>query len=567
MRPTTRRWIYLFVAVALMAAASRLVGPIQQQRAAAGLTVVSPELGAAPGVALPILMAVGRAPVVDYLWLRAIKLKDQGRYFDALQLSELICKLQPRFGPVWSFHAWNMAYNISVTQETGEERWRWVLNGIRLLRDTGIPLNPHDTELYRELAWTYFHKVADYMDEKHWYYKNQFALSMEDILGPGDNPDWAGIAAAPREWSEVLTTPGVPELLAAGTTRKTDLSEPGVLLGLLNLRAERLRAEESPDANPVWAVLDDPKHAAAVRALECYWRARRVREEVKLDPKLVVDLRKVYGPMDFRLAEAHAFYWSYLGTHLGQDRAVRLDVQELNADRIKFYSIQNFFRRGKLLMSPEARSGVPPLLLPDTRFIPIFESMVREGSKKYVERERRDQVNTKGEVLSANFETAYVNFMRDAVVALYESGDKAGAEEMFRRLKEVHEHQDYQRDVDYFAMKIILDQLQQMTIAQALSRVTGYLTQAMALFAYGEDTRGVQYFRTARAVYDKYHENLPSRSTIQEFPRLVDAAMKAVEQRLPASAFARLKSKYDRAIGTAASQPAGGQENERPSRS
>jgi len=554
MRPSLRRWIYLGAALLLLGGAARWIEPIQKRRQAERLTAAPLDQVASPDMVLPVLMAVGRAPVVDYLWLRAVRLKDEGRYFDALQLSKMICTLQPRFAPVWAFQAWNMAYNISVTQETGEERWRWVRNGIELLRDSGIPMNPHDTQLYRELAWIFFHKVADYMDEKHWYYKNQFALMMEDILGPGDHCDWEGIAAAPGDWNKVAADEAVRSLLEECKARGRDLSQPGVLLGLLNQRAERKRSEESPDADPVWEVLDDPARAKAIHAVECYWRALRVRTEPKLDPDRVVALRKAYGPLDFRLAEAHAFYWSWLGVNLGGNRAVRLDVQQLNADRIQNYCLQNMFRRGRLIMSPEARKGVPPLLLPDTRFIPIFEEIVKENSKRYLPSERTDQSNVEG--VSANFEAGYVNFMRDAVVALYEEGNRSAAQEYFDRLRRDHGHPDYERGLDQFVTTVILDQLKQMTVAQALARVTGYITQGMALFAYGHDSQAAQYLVLARAVYEKYHESLPKRSGLGKFEELVRNAMTLMEPRLRPEVYARLKAKMDRTLGPAASQPA-----------
>lgn len=183
MRPRTRQIAYVLLAAAVMYAATTMIAPIQAERKEAHLVLPpAPEVSSLSRLYTPLL-AVARAPLVDILWLRATKSKEEGRIFDAYQLAELICELQPKFPDVWAFQAWNMAYNISVTCSAPEERWRWVRNGYEQLRDKGIPLNPNNTQLYRELSWILFHKVGDFMDDAHWYYKNQFALIAEHVLG------------------------------------------------------------------------------------------------------------------------------------------------------------------------------------------------------------------------------------------------------------------------------------------------------------------------------------------------------------------------------------------------
>ncbi|MEE8169201.1 MAG: hypothetical protein V3T70_01520 [Phycisphaerae bacterium] len=541
MKPGTRRWLYAALALGLMAAAGVRVEPINDMREAHDLVVAPLDVTASPGMVLPILMSVGRAVVVDYLWLRATRLKDDGRYFDALQLSETICKLEPRFAPVWAFHAWNMAYNISVTQETGEERWRWVLNGIKLLRDEAIPINPHDTQLYRELAWIFFHKVADYMDDQHWYYKNQFAISVEDVLGPGGECDWEAMAAAPKAWDELAADERVTAFVQACRKYDADVAEAGVLLGLLHQRAEARRAETEP-AEParIWSALDDPKHAQALKAVEYYWRARSLWESFRLDPKRVRDMRETFGPLDFRLAEAHALYWSTLGAEMGTERAVRLDIDRLNADRIALYSIQNMFRRGKLIMSPEANKSVPPLLLPDPRFVPTLDRLFRQISERYVEDE------PSGAEISMNFESAYRNFMRDAITSYYEAGDREAAQEWYDRVRETFPDAELERDLDAYVVKAMLDQLVTPTIAQALHFVRNYVLQSFDLFAYGRQREGLNFLRLARMVYDKYQADVSWRNRLSEsFDDIVLQSLTVMKDRYRPEMYERLTRLFD----------------------
>ncbi|MCA9305667.1 MAG: hypothetical protein KDA16_04000, partial [Phycisphaerales bacterium] len=127
--------------------------------------------GDPPEVALGIAMGAFRGLFVNYLWIRANKLKQDGKFYEAIQLSEAITRLQPRFPRVWGFHAWNLAYNISVACHTVDERWNWVNAGIHLLQNEAIPRNPNDVILHKELAWIYFHKIQGFADDANRYYK------------------------------------------------------------------------------------------------------------------------------------------------------------------------------------------------------------------------------------------------------------------------------------------------------------------------------------------------------------------------------------------------------------
>ena len=83
-----------------------------------------------------------RGLLADILWLRASHLQERGDYVEVAQLSDWIAELEPRCTEIWGFHAWNMAYNISVMLPDPQDRWRWVRNGIELLRQKGLVYNP-----------------------------------------------------------------------------------------------------------------------------------------------------------------------------------------------------------------------------------------------------------------------------------------------------------------------------------------------------------------------------------------------------------------------------------------
>ena len=135
-----------------------------------------------------------RGILADILWVRAATLQDEGRFFEIVQLSDWITKLEPRFGAVWGYQAWNMAYNISALFGDPADRWRWIHHAISLLRDHGLEYNPQDAGLYRELGWVYQHKIGGYYDSFHLYYKKQLAKDMTELFGAG-HPDFNNLSS------------------------------------------------------------------------------------------------------------------------------------------------------------------------------------------------------------------------------------------------------------------------------------------------------------------------------------------------------------------------------------
>ncbi len=170
------------IAVICMLVASLIVPVINDQRDELLLFDVGEELSPVQAIATAA-MGSFRGLIVDIAWIRAHQLQQEDKLYEANTLAQWITTLQPRFPQVWIFHAWNMSYNISFKAHTKEERWDWVMKGIRLLQDRGIVNNPHSVEIYRQLSYFYFHKIAGWADDMHWYYKRMIAEQWQELLG------------------------------------------------------------------------------------------------------------------------------------------------------------------------------------------------------------------------------------------------------------------------------------------------------------------------------------------------------------------------------------------------
>lgn len=189
-RPRTIQLIALVCGAGLVALASTRIATINRGRTQLNIMGSESPVANTPPAYVFYIQAFGafRGLIADVAFIRADALKEQGRYYDAMQLHEWICALQPHFPSVWENAAWNLAWNISVTTFTPQERWNWVYNGVKLLRDHGIPLNPRAVNLYKQLAWTFNNKMSEPTDDHHYAYKCNWAWRMHLVLGPAPDP-------------------------------------------------------------------------------------------------------------------------------------------------------------------------------------------------------------------------------------------------------------------------------------------------------------------------------------------------------------------------------------------
>jgi len=131
-----------------------------------------------------------RGLISNALWIRLNDLQLDEKYFEMVQLSDWITKMQPHFVAVWVHQAWNLSYNISVKFPDPNDRWLWVQRGIELLRDEALKYNPNETLIYRELAWHFQHKMGANLDNAHMTYKREWTRLMTEVLGNRERPNW-----------------------------------------------------------------------------------------------------------------------------------------------------------------------------------------------------------------------------------------------------------------------------------------------------------------------------------------------------------------------------------------
>lgn len=100
-----------------------------------------------------------RGIAVDILWIQADAMINERQFYQLKTYYELVALLQPNFPSVWTYNAWNLAYNISAEWSSPEEKWLWVKQGIEFAKK-GLEHNPESEELCFYVGFLHFHKVA-----------------------------------------------------------------------------------------------------------------------------------------------------------------------------------------------------------------------------------------------------------------------------------------------------------------------------------------------------------------------------------------------------------------------
>jgi hypothetical protein len=250
-----------------------------------------------------------------------------------------------------------------------------------------------------------------------------------------------------------------------------------------------------PGAQPDFDELIQPPTDAA-RA-----RAKLLREKFKLDPRFMKEVDARYGPLEWRLPEAHAIYWAALGLRKAKEFPERVVPDDtMTLQRVIYQSLHQSVLQGTILRAP--REGPLDLgprlaLLPQTN--EAYERALREEPEK-----NRDGIRR-----------AQRNLLRDAVYYLY----------TFDRTREAARWYDYlgrnypkdnlldgqpgstvaTMSLDEYAFARVEELTQEGNSQQRIKLILeGLLASSYRALALGEDERAEGFARFARRVYERY---------------------------------------------------------------
>ena len=446
---------------------------MDQIRESDNLTSIDPLENAPPLVSFTTIALGGfRGVLADFLFLRLQAMQERERFFEIVQLASWVVKLEPRFTAASTFLAWNMAYNVSVMFRDPADRWRWVQYGIELLRDQALVYSPGNTQIYKELGWIYQHKVGQPLDDAHSYYKTQLAKQVIRILGDKPTYDWRRLSATPKNKKELLQSLG------------NGASDFQRLLNEQDLTLAKMEFEFRTLAGFTLNIRDKLADLELLEVIEEYFRVRWLQADLKLDARLISELIDRYGPLDFRLPEAHAVYWATIGVKRSANG------KNIDCERMIFQSLKNAFISGKL-----ARLATSSLML-TTANIELADAT----KTAYISALKNHKYHK-------SIVAGYENFMVDAIVILYIYGKERKAAEYLHSIRESREFNNknrYSRDLDEFVLFEITGDIETLAQDKALAIIQAFILQSYNSLTFDDNNRAIGFKLMAQKIYRYY---------------------------------------------------------------
>jgi hypothetical protein len=454
MNARAKKILFLLLAAALLAVSGQVQKSLERDRVQLGLTIGEPLQNAPPMLAFTTVALGGfRGLISNMLWMRANDLQQDDKYFEAAQLADWITDLEPHFAQVWNFQAWNMAYNISV-------KFKENAPGDYSDRWRWVQ---RGIELLRDRGLRYNPDDVSIYQQLAWIFQHKMGQNLDD-----------GNLYYKQQWLVAMT----PFFGASGTNFE-NLIHP--------------------------QTAGDRTNALALR------------EKYKIDPVFARQVDQQWGPLDWRLPEAHAIYWASEGLKKAAEHPDKMKKDELiQLRRVIYQSMLQELHHGRLIANPFTQSyEVGPNLDVVSQMTKAYEAMMAEDPND-----------------SGNIDRAYRNALRDAVYFLYENNRIADAAKWFKYLGEKYPDQPIIENrpdslpknltLDEYAVAVAQIDIGETSQERVTSAVMGFLAHAYVDLAIGQDDRAAGFQLLAQKVHASYQSKMGKDQSRAALPPLND---------------------------------------------
>jgi hypothetical protein len=440
MNARAKKILLLLLAAALLAVSGQVQKSMDSDRVQLGLTVGEPLQNAPPMLAFTTVALGGfRGLISNLLWIRANDLQNDDKFFEAAQLADWITDLEPHFSEVWVFQAWNMAYNISV---------KFKENAPGDYSDRWRWVH-RGIELLRDRAILYNPDDPLIYRELAWFFQHKM----------GQNLDDANVYYK-IQWKDEMTP-----FFGPGGTNFESLVHPQTAVEKTNTMV--------------------------------------LRGKYKIDPVFAQKVDADWGPLDWRLPEAHAIYWAALGLQRAKENPGKVKAEDLKTLRRVIYQTDfQAFKHGRIISNPFTENvEVAPNL-----------DLVSRANDAYLFFLNDDPG------MSNNIANAHRNFLRDAIKYLYENNRMAEANKWFKYLGEQYPDKPIIENkpesipknltLDEYVLAVVNIDINETSQDLVTSAVQGFLTHAYLDMAIGQDDRALGFQALAKTVYDQYQKKM-----------------------------------------------------------
>ena len=263
-------------------------------------------------------------------------------------------------------------------------------------------------------------------------------------------------------------------------------------------------------ARPNFDELIDPKTDDAKA------RAKLVREKFKLDPQFLKEVDERYGPLEWRLPEAHAIYWAAVGLEQTKKNQKKIKAEDIiMLHRSIYQSLHQSVMHGRVISNSKSMLlDIAPNL-----------DIIRKSSDAYEAAINEDENNR------VNISRAHRNIIREAVYFLYTYNRQAEAAKWFDYLKKHYPNDPLisglpnnvtsSMSLDEYCLARVEEQIQDSTSRDNIRLILeGMISTSFYSLAMGEDDRAEGFNRFAGTVYLRYKDKTASSKGRVVLPQL-----------------------------------------------
>lgn len=491
------RYLFLLLAALCLYGGAELQDALRTMRQAHFLTVREAGKGVPPEYALPsALLGSFRGFLISNLWMRATEMKMDGQFHEMVDLYRIITSLIPYYPNSWAMQAHDLAFNVpaEITHDPSE-RVFWVFQGIDLLRNEGIPRNPDIPALYSELSWIFYFKLTDTVDPAYPYYRAHLARQVEEILhGPGHAEGLERIVALRDAYPTAAEFLRAPERGAlADAVEAAGFPFFSSAAALYAMTREEDAGQTDPDGTPEGLSIPEglrerlvtPRAGEILRDAAIWFMHDALRTRLNMDTRVMLELSRRFGPIDWRLPQAHGVYWGWQGQRVYE--RVDPDGTNLRYERMIYFSLILLAHQG------DATPGHGGLVV--SRPNPAFVENVIDYMDERIR--HHGQKTGVGGMLSS-----LENFMRTTVFNYYFMDEPVRARAMQERLAYMTGNPAYEGSLDRFLRTHIADYVDGLPPDRLLSLVQNLGNQSYIALARGELPLYQERQRWARDLYE-----------------------------------------------------------------
>jgi hypothetical protein len=271
-------------------------------------------------------------------------------------------------------------------------------------------------------------------------------------------------------------------------------------------------------------------------------RAERLREEYKMDPEIMREVDKLYGPLEWRLPEAHAVYWA----HVGLKYSKKKDLITLR--RVIYQSMNLAVLRGRLISISPMRFGAD--LDKADQANAAYEQMIAEETE-----------------LKHAVQNAHKNFLLQVTYLSYSYNRMADANRWFTLVKiQYPEAVPPGLSLEEFSLQRIMGNFFEMGHDRTKASIDGILSGYWISIAFAdqdrsEEERAIGQENQARYLWNYYTREMASRRNVLALPPFDQMKKDALDATLAPGGThpdvqARLRAKFGIPAPAAEEKPA-----------